>query len=226
MALDIASYNARLDATRVCAHCPMRGHGTFVGADSANDRAAPQTVLLLGLNPGNEEARIGRPFVGPSGQFLRQQLQKVGIESWCMANSLLCSSSNESAIVQADGARASCRRNLAVIFLTFKPLLIAPCGNGALSLFKTGMNITPATQNVFVSRGPAGKSAPVLVLPIFHPSALIRSGSENSAKYPQFLQRLQKISELAQYAKANGIEETLEYLRSKGEPVRPCFAGK
>lgn len=222
--MNIAQYNVQLNATRVCAGCPMLGRGVFVGADSASGVAESQTVLLLGLNPGNEEARIGRPFVGPSGQFLREQLQKAGIESWGMANSLLCSSANESNIVQADAARAACHRNLAVIFLTFRPLVIVPCGNGALSLFKVGMSITPATQNVFISRGPGGKSAPVLVAPIFHPSALIRSGGENSAKYPQFLNRLQKVGELAQYASENGVENTTAYLQAQGEHVYECFA--
>lgn len=224
--MDITSYNAHMESTRICANCPMYGRGVFVGADSVSGIAEPQTVMLLGLNPGTEEARIGRPFVGPSGKFLRQQLQKAGITSWCMANSLLCSSPNESSIVQADKARVACHPNLAVIFLTFKPRVIVPCGNGALSLFKTGMSITPATQSIFVSRGPGGKSAPVLVAPIFHPSALIRSGGESCAKYPQFLHRLREISELAQYVANYGVEKTLEYLRGRGETARECFVGK
>jgi len=204
----------------------MSGRGTFVGADSATNRAEPQTILFLGLNPGNEEARLGLPFVGPSGQFLRAQLQNAGIYSWAMANSLLCSSPNESAIVQADAARKSCHSNLAAIFITFKPSLIVPCGNGAWSLFGVAMPITAATDNYFISTGPTGKSRPVLVLPIFHPSALIRSGGENSSKYPQFLKRLQTICQIADYASQNSAQAAAEYLETNGRIVHKCFSSR
>lgn len=224
--MDIAQYNRQLAATRVCENCPMAGKGTFVGADSSSGLVEQREVLFLGLNPGTEEARIGLPFVGPSGQFLRSQLQKANIPSWAMANSLLCSSPNESAIIKADAAREACHRNLAGIYLAFRPQLIVPCGNGAWSLFKVGMAITAATENCFISTGPSGKSKPVLVLPIFHPSALIRSGGENSAKYPQFLERLQYIGKLAEYTAANGVHAVADYVAASGRIVHKCFSAK
>jgi len=37
-------------------------------------------IMLVGQNPGKEEAKQGRPFVGRSGQFLNQVLKEVGLE--------------------------------------------------------------------------------------------------------------------------------------------------
>jgi DNA polymerase len=37
-------------------------------------------VMLVGEQPGDQEDRVGRPFVGPAGQLLDQALSKVGIE--------------------------------------------------------------------------------------------------------------------------------------------------
>jgi uracil-DNA glycosylase family 4 len=37
-------------------------------------------IMLIGQNPGKEEARQHRPFVGRSGRFLNQVLEEVGLE--------------------------------------------------------------------------------------------------------------------------------------------------
>lgn len=224
--MNIAQYNAYLEQTRVCAGCPMLGHGTFVGADSANHEPEQQTILFLGLNPGIEEARQGLPFVGPSGRFLRAQLEKAEIDSWAMANSLLCSSHNESTIIKPDESRAACHGNVARIFRTFQPGIIVPCGNGAWSIFRVNMPITLAAENYFVSTGPTGKSQPVLVMPILHPSALIRAGGEKSANYGKYLLRLQNLGRLANMTLEQGANAAIDYLNANDMAVHQCFTGK
>ena len=42
--------------------------------------AAPGTVILVGEQPGNEEDRIGKPFVGPAGKLLDKALEEAGID--------------------------------------------------------------------------------------------------------------------------------------------------
>ena len=37
-------------------------------------------IMLIGQNPGKEEARLGRPFVGRSGKYLDKVLQENGID--------------------------------------------------------------------------------------------------------------------------------------------------
>ena len=44
------------------------------------DMEAWNGLILVGEAPGKEEARLGRPFVGRSGQLLTSVLEKAGIE--------------------------------------------------------------------------------------------------------------------------------------------------
>src|SRR5208337_4796873 len=37
-------------------------------------------LMLVGEGPGAEEDRAGRPFVGPSGQFLDRMLASIGLD--------------------------------------------------------------------------------------------------------------------------------------------------
>lgn len=59
-----------------CTKCELHeiGHGPvpFFGK--------PSDWMILGEAPGRREDEIGRPFVGPAGQLLWQELAKVGLE--------------------------------------------------------------------------------------------------------------------------------------------------
>jgi DNA polymerase len=37
-------------------------------------------IMLVGQNPGAEEDRVGKPFVGRAGKFLNATLSKIGVE--------------------------------------------------------------------------------------------------------------------------------------------------
>ena len=37
-------------------------------------------IMIVGEQPGNQEDRFGRPFVGPAGKLLTQALAEVGID--------------------------------------------------------------------------------------------------------------------------------------------------
>lgn len=220
----VEEYNTLLAAERKCSRCPMVNRGAFVGVDTATGFIEQQTIMFLGLNPGHEEAIRGLPFVGPSGRFLRKYLEWLSISSWMMTNSLLCSTPNEHQIIEAERTRAVCRINLASIFKKFLPKIIVPCGNGAWSIFGTHLGITQAAQHLFVSRGPAHRSPPVLVAPLVHPSALIRSGGEKSPKFEQFYNRLALINSLANNLKEHDVPSLVDSLNASGQTVAECFS--
>ena len=46
----------------------VRGHGPTIECE----------LVVVGEAPGEDEIRVGRPFVGPSGRLLREQLQTAG----------------------------------------------------------------------------------------------------------------------------------------------------
>ena len=59
-----------------CRGCPLDGPGSFVP-----DEIVDSPVFVLGQNPGADEERAGRPFVGRSGQELdNKYLPLAGLE--------------------------------------------------------------------------------------------------------------------------------------------------
>jgi uracil-DNA glycosylase len=63
-------------AARTCRGCPLfrRATQTVFGEGRAGARLA-----LVGEQPGNDEDREGRPFVGPAGRILDRALEAAGI---------------------------------------------------------------------------------------------------------------------------------------------------
>jgi uracil-DNA glycosylase family protein len=73
--------NAPVDKLREiaagCRACPLwkRGTQTVFGDGPAN-----ATVMFVGEQPGDQEDRAGRPFVGPAGRILDDAFQELGID--------------------------------------------------------------------------------------------------------------------------------------------------
>ncbi len=60
-----------------CTACPLHLTGTqTVFGEGPSDA----TTMLVGEQPGDQEDRQGRPFVGPAGQILDQALEDAGID--------------------------------------------------------------------------------------------------------------------------------------------------
>lgn len=68
-------------AAAQCQGCSLYCHATQVvfGEGPAN---AP--VLFVGEQPGDQEDRAGRPFVGPAGRMLNESLAAAGIDRACI----------------------------------------------------------------------------------------------------------------------------------------------
>ena len=64
-------------AAAACTACDLhqRGTQTVFGEGAARARA-----ILLGEQPGDQEDKVGRPFVGPAGKLLDRALQEAGID--------------------------------------------------------------------------------------------------------------------------------------------------
>lgn len=61
-------------ATR-CQACELYRNATATVFGEGSPRAR---LMLVGEQPGDQEDRAGRPFIGPAGQLLRQTLEKAG----------------------------------------------------------------------------------------------------------------------------------------------------
>ncbi|WKB51183.1 UdgX family uracil-DNA binding protein [Eleftheria terrae] len=58
-----------------CRECPLGALGTQT---VWGEGPAPARLMLVGEQPGDQEDRIGRPFVGPAGKLLDRALQSLG----------------------------------------------------------------------------------------------------------------------------------------------------
>jgi uracil-DNA glycosylase len=60
-----------------CKACPIGCNGTRAVAGEGNPHSS---LMIVGEQPGDQEEKRGRPFVGPAGQLLDQHLQAGGID--------------------------------------------------------------------------------------------------------------------------------------------------
>ncbi|GAA4082288.1 UdgX family uracil-DNA binding protein [Actinomadura miaoliensis] len=72
-----ADLGALREAAAGCRGCPLYENATqtVFGEGAAHGR-----VVLVGEQPGDQEDRQGRPFVGPAGRMLDRALEEAGIE--------------------------------------------------------------------------------------------------------------------------------------------------
>jgi uracil-DNA glycosylase len=62
---------------RACRLCKKGGLGKAVPGEGNPDAE----VVFVGEAPGKEEAKSGRPFIGRSGKFLRQEIHELGLNA-------------------------------------------------------------------------------------------------------------------------------------------------
>jgi DNA polymerase len=74
---EVRAISALADAVQTCQACPLFANATQAVFGEGSSRAR---IVLVGEQPGHEEDRTGRPFVGPAGSVLDQALQAAGIE--------------------------------------------------------------------------------------------------------------------------------------------------
>jgi DNA polymerase len=74
---DIRSLSALREAEAACTRCPLYRDATQVvpGEGPAHAR-----IMMVGEQPGDQEDRQGRPFVGPAGRILDRAIMEAGID--------------------------------------------------------------------------------------------------------------------------------------------------
>lgn len=65
------------EAAESCRGCPLYLHATQT---VFGEGAAHAAIMLVGEQPGDQEDRIGRPFVGPAGKLLDEAIEEAGLE--------------------------------------------------------------------------------------------------------------------------------------------------
>jgi len=131
-------YHGIVATAPACDQCPLR-YKKRVHPDGP----IPARIAIIGEEPGQKEERLGRGFVGPSGDLLWNQLgvaADISRDECWVTNALLCKAEKvqlsngavlEKTVVQQMAA-ACCYRRLVDELCAVDPVVCIPLGNVAL----------------------------------------------------------------------------------------------
>lgn len=130
-------------------------------------------LMLIGEAPGYYEDQQGEPFVGKAGQLLDRIFASVGLsrkKDVYICNTLKCRPPNNRDPLPEE--KEACRAFLDAQLEILKPRIILLCGKVALtSMLNINSGISKVRGQWF--DGPYGSK----MMPIFHPSYLLRNDS-------------------------------------------------
>jgi uracil-DNA glycosylase len=171
-------------AVQKCEGCDLYRHATqavFGEIESRNGSAKPKVaILMIGEQPGDQEDKLGRPFVGPAGKVLDKALEEAGIDrsevyvtnavkhfKWEPRGKLRLHKKPTMKEINA------CRPWLDAELQTVKPKLIVALGaTAAQGLLGSSFRITQAHGQV--------QEVPGLppIIATLHPSAVLRAQTD------------------------------------------------
>ena len=164
---------------------------THITHRTVGDKFEEGTVdlLIVGEAPGVEEIKQGTPFVGPSGRFLIDAIKQVPElvkrnPKILVTNAVLCRHKEE---IRKETVRA-CRSRLMELIDRVKPKVILSLGNTALHSLTDKF-----TRKITSSQGKPIFEEGYVVLPTFHPAAILRTPTLYHLSFYQLLRRFHSI---------------------------------
>ncbi len=179
--------------------------GRFDGIESLRARATnlvfadgnPEArVMLVGEAPGADEDRLGKPFVGVSGQLLDRMLGAIGLDRTSFYITNVC-------FWRPPGNRKPTEAELVAqqpfverhIELVAPKVLVLVGAASAHALLGTNDGITRLRGRWFDYKSP-GLAAPIPALPIFHPAFLLRQPAQKRETWADLLKLKARLAEL------------------------------
>jgi uracil-DNA glycosylase family 4 len=153
-------------------------------------------LLFIGEGPGLHEDKQGRPFVGPSGQFLEELLRSINLKrsDVFITNVVKCRPPENRDPLPAE--INACNDYLDRQIAAIKPLVIVTLGRFSMAKFFSGEKITAI-------HGRARKKDGYICIPMFHPAAGLRTASvkemlrEDFKKIPLVLAEAERMADAA-----------------------------
>jgi DNA polymerase len=194
------------EAVQKCKGCDLYRHATqavFGEVDSRDEKTRPKVaIMMIGEQPGDQEDKQGKPFVGPAGKLLDKALEEAEIDrgevyvtnavkhfKWEPRGKLRI---HKKPSMKEIGA---CRPWLDAELETVRPKLIVALGaTAAQGLLGSGFRITQAHGKP--------QQAPGLppIIATLHPSAVLRARTdEDRLSYMKML-----VEDLREAAKVAG----------------------
>ncbi|MDD5091571.1 MAG: uracil-DNA glycosylase [Candidatus Wallbacteria bacterium] len=197
--LSLSGVNERI---RACVDCPLAVGRTMAVPGEGPESAA---LMFIGEGPGADEDQSGQPFVGKAGELLGKILQAAGFErsQVFITNTVKCRPPNnrDPSKEELDCCWPYLLRQIELV----KPRLIGSLGRiaGGYLLSSDKFSITKEHGRIF------SFSNDTLLMPLYHPSYLLRSDSreKGSPKHQMWddMKKLRKLyDELTAGAKFTG----------------------
>ncbi len=162
-----------------CQKCALSKTKTNIVFSDGNPNS---NLVLVGEAPGYWEDQKGKPFVGKAGQLLDKIFECVGLsreKDVYICNTLKCRPPENRDPLPEE--KAACKEYLDAQLKILKPKIILICGRVALNTFLPECpSITKVRGKWF--DGPNGEK----MMPIFHPSYLLRNDSREKGS-PKWL---------------------------------------
>jgi len=165
----LAELKAAVEAFDGCSLKRTATHTVFADGN-------PQSGLMfIGEAPGAEEDRIGRPFVGVSGQLLDRMLQTIGLDrsGVYITNVLFWRPPGNRKPTETEIAlcRPFVDRHIALV----RPSLLVMVGGTASGALLPGSEGITRLRGRWLRLNVSGVSEPVEAIAMYHPSFLLRS---------------------------------------------------
>jgi uracil-DNA glycosylase family 4 len=180
------AFDSVRDEALTCTRCRLSEGRTQVVFGMGDPGA---DLMFVGEGPGAEEDRQGLPFVGRSGQLLdRLMEEEMGLtrDSCYIANVVKCRPPDNRD--PKPDEIAACRPWLETQVDLISPKVIVTLGNFASKLLlDTTEGITKLRGHTYAYRDG------VVVVPTFHPAAVLRGGGEPMARMRADLVRAKQV---------------------------------
>lgn len=154
--------------------CPLCGLAATRTKAVPGEGPAQADIMLIGEGPGFHEDKQGRPFVGPSGQFLNDLLASAGYkrEEVFIANVVKCRppGNRDPLPDEIQACSGYLDRQIALI----NPKVIVTLGRFSMARWFAG-------QKISAIHGKAKKVDGRVVVPMFHPAAALHQPALRTA---------------------------------------------
>jgi len=168
-----------------CTLCPLHLQVKHIVVGDGNIHAK---VLILGQNPGMTEDKEGKPFVGKSGQLLREIFNRtnLNIDKIYITNSILCHTPHNRPPSAYE--LKQCKWPIEIIKY-MKPLLLIPLGLSAIRKIGIKKDLRDAVGHLWHT---TKYGFNMYIFPIYHPAAVLR-GSVSKVVYDNLFIQLNDI---------------------------------
>ena len=163
---------------RNCTLCPLHAEATNVCIWAEGQVGAE--IMFVGRNPGYDENRADRPFVGRAGDVLRKAAYLVGLSDddivYCNVNKCVSPDNRKPTVKE----QKACRHYLDEEIETFQPKYVFAFGNEALSYFTGKQQGQGKEPGILTFYGGRMEIDGRWVFPMAHPSYILRQPGEAS----------------------------------------------